>query len=121
MPWYGWLFLVLWIVTVAVLIIYALVKRPKTPDELRKKLEAMDLEYKSMKRKLDAEKLARQKAEGERATAELAKLELEHSEKLKALEGKERDDFEAAKHDPESGVSFIRGLLGDDEPSGGPS
>lgn len=117
MPWYGWFPWILFVVTLAGFIIYMVMKRPKTSAELRATLQRMDREYREMKSKLEVEKVARQKAEGERAAAELSKLELEHSEKLKALEGKEQDDFERAKVDPESGVNFINDLLRDNDTS----
>ncbi len=119
MPWYGWLPWILFVVVAAGFIIYVVVRRPKTPAELRDKLAAMDRDYKAAKAELVKEKVARQTAEDQRAASELKLLETQHAERLKALDEKERKDYEETKDDPQSGVNFINGLLGGDDPSGG--
>lgn len=117
--WYTWLPWILFVVVGAGFIIYVVVRKPKTPAELREQLAAMDRNYKAAKVDLVKEKVARQKAESERATKELQLLELQHAEKLEALKAKEREDYEKAKADPQSGIDYINNLLGGNDHSGG--
>lgn len=121
MPWYGWLPWILFVLVTAGFIIYVVVRKPKTPAELREQVAKLDREYKAAKAELVKEKVARQKAEKDKAAKELELLELQHAERLKALKEKEREDYEAAKNDPQSGVDFIRGLLDGDDSQDSPS
>jgi len=120
MPWYGWLPWILFIFTGAGFIIYLVIRKPKTPAELREQLAMMERDYKAMKAELVTEKVARQNAEKDKAVKELELLELQHAERLKALQEKEQKDYEDAKKNPQSGVDFINALLRGDDPSGGP-
>lgn len=121
MPWYGWLPWILFVLVTAGFIIYVVVRKPKTPAELREQVAKLDREYKAAKAELVKEKVARQKAEKDKAAKELELLELQHAERLKALKEKEQKDYEAAKNDPQSGVDFIRGLLDGDDSQDSPS
>jgi len=114
MPWYGWLG---WIVLLAVIVgilIYFLVikKKPKTVAEMEEKLAQLNKDLKEAKAQLVNKALAQKKAEDNRAAMELELLELKHKEKLEALGEKEKADYENAKKNPQSGVDYMRDLLG---------
>ncbi len=114
MPWYAWLMLVLLVCVVAASVIYILmVSRRRTPEELRNELDKSKKAEADAKAKLDIERIAREKAEKERAANELALLELQHKKELEALSEMEKEEYEKAKKDPQSGIDFMRDLLGD--------
>lgn len=119
MPWYGWLPWILFVVVGAGFIIYVVVRKPKTPAELRNQLATMTKDYNVLKAELVKEKVARQNAEKDKAVKELELLELQHTERLKELKEKERKDYEEAKKNPKDGVDFINAFLRGDDGSGG--
>lgn len=100
------------IVGLLVLTIILIRKKPEGIKLIEDKLDFREKQINALKAELEAEKLAREKAEKQRAENELALLEEQYKDQIKALGDKERDEFEKAKKDPESGAEYMRRLLG---------
>ncbi len=80
--------------------------------EAQLKLRELEDELKKAKQKVIEEALARRNAEKQAAVMEMKYLESEHRDKIEALKGKEKENYEKAKTDPKSGIDYMRGLLG---------
>lgn len=123
MPWYGWLGWILMLAAVVGFLIYFLVrkKQPASLAEAKLKLNEMEKELKGAKAKAVTEAVARKEAEKKTIEAEKKLLEESKKARLAALKEKEGEDYEKAKADPESGVDYMRDVLGvdpDDDASG---
>lgn len=122
MPWYGWAgWIVLLLVAIGILIYFLVRKKPEGMAGIEKQLTDSEAALKAARAQVDSEIAARKAAEAERAKQELALLEQTNRDRLTALSEKEKTDYEAAKADPQSGVDYIRDLLGLGKPSGGPT
>ena len=114
MPWYFWVMLALLVILVVVVICMVIAYRRKTPTEIRKKLEDMRAKLKEALTSLTTEQVARMKAEKRRAEKELALLEIQNKEELEKLTEKERETYEEAKENPQTGINYILDFIGDD-------
>lgn len=110
MPWYGWLSLVLFLVTLAAWIVWWLVLRSRRVNAVAKvaRLEK-DLERTLVI--LEEERAARVRAEQIKVKRDLAVLEENHKVELEKLNAEERENYEKIKENPQAGVDFVLGLL----------
>lgn len=115
MPWYAWLFLILFLLSWIGFLLYFVFRKKPGVDTAKTelKLKEYEEELRLAKSRIAIEVLERQTAEKKKAEAEIALLEETHKDQLAKLEGKEKNDFEKAKADPTNGVDFIRDFLSD--------
>lgn len=92
--------------------IYRIGNRPKGYAEIKANLRASEAQILRYHAELTARTLALKEAERKASAAKVKLLEAQHSDKLKALGAKERQEYEDAKADPQSGVDRMRKLLG---------
>jgi len=111
MPWYGWIAWILLILVSCAFALFLVLRKPKSPQELRDKLKRVEADYRTLKAQLAREKIARKKAEDEKAQVMLKALEETYSRKLASLSKEERKEYERLKADPDSGVDFVREWL----------
>lgn len=116
MPWYGWLGWILMLCAIGGILIYFLVrkKQPANLAEAKLKLREIEDELKKTKTRLVEETLAKKQQEKEKAKIEMELIEVKYKEQLETLKGKEREDYEKAKTNPETGVNFMRDFLNTD-------
>lgn len=110
--WLPWVLVALLVVALLIWIIIWIRKKPEGIKLIEAKLDMRKKQVNVLKEALEAEQRARKKAERQRAEHELAFLEEQHKDQIKALGDKERDELEKAKKDPESGAEYMRDLLG---------
>ena len=113
MPWYFWVMLGLLAILAMAVVCLIIAYRRKTPAEIRKELGDMKAKLKQALLRLTEEQVARTKAERTRAEKELALLEIQNKEELEKLTEKERETYEEARENPQTGIDFILGFLGD--------
>lgn len=107
-----WALFGLLLVGVLAYTIYRLKNRPKGLAQIKANLKASEAKVAKQHAEIKAAAIDLKVAERIKAEAEVKLLEAQHSDKLKALDTKERDEYEKAKDDPESGVDHMRKLLG---------
>jgi len=87
-------------------------KQPANLAEAKLKLREMEDSLTKANEAIVAGAKVRKEAERKSAAMELKYLEEKHKAGIEALEEKERADYEKAKEDPESGIDYMRDLLG---------
>ena len=111
MKWYTWLPWILFVLTLAGSIIWYVVQKSKW---VTAKLKMSNLERQAAQRiaKVEVEAEVEIRKQKEQTTKALAKLEEVFKTQLEGLTNEERVEYEKAKVDPESGVNFVLGFLG---------
>lgn len=114
MPWYGWLGWILMLTASTGFLLYFVLrkKQPANLAEAKLKLREMEDSLTKANEAIVAGAKVRKEAERKSAAMELKYLEEKHKAGIEALEEKERADYEKAKEDPESGIDYMRDLLG---------
>lgn len=116
--WVPWVIVGALVLLILIYVIVRLVNRPKGLAEVNAKLAEAEAKLQAMVARLKQEQTSKEMAERERAKAQLQLLESAHADKIKQLSEKERAEYEKAKDNPESGVDFMRSMLGIGSESG---
>lgn len=114
MEWYGYLFLILFLLTTIIFILYIVFKpRDKSLSDIKIQLKETEELHRELKNKLIRESVERKKIEKQNAELKLQDLENKYSYDLATLSKKEKKEYETLKQNPQDGIMFIRSLIDD--------
>jgi len=107
-----WALFGLLLVGVLAYTIYRLKNRPTGLAPIKANLKASEAKVDKYHAELAAKAYQLKEEARQNTEMQVKLLEAQHSDKLKALGNKERQEYEKAKKDPQSGVDHMRKLLG---------
>jgi len=112
MEWYGYFFLILFLLTLISFILYIIFKPSnKSLSKIRLQLQRKEEDYRKLKSHFVKESVHRKDLEKEVVKLQLKELESKFSYDLATLSKREKEEYEKAKLNPKDGIDFIKSLI----------